>query len=305
MPFNLSAVGRGLAPAVMHCDKDVSVFSFETSLKDSDRFLVTELTNLEQEIVAVKLAFWCRVSGVEPIRLSPILFPSERPFRRLNSDGYSPSGKNTQPKKLSGERSKSLKRENFRQGKKKFAGNTFVLARIFTKQGWKFAVLNRVWFDSRYPARAYRIQNSRKLLRNYILSFFVTLLLILYILLYVSIFIVTDDIIASLRLAQSWSFVINLVKMGIMFICLSTGISIIYMTIPNKRLKLRQSFRGAMTAAALWILATAGFEVYIGNFKNFSNVYGTIGGIIVLLLWLYIVSLAILTGNEVNAMNNS
>jgi len=92
-----------------------------------------------------------RVAGVEPIRLSPILFLSERPFRRLNSDGYSPSGKNTQPKKLSGERSKSLKRANFRPSKKKFADNTFVLAKIFTKDGWKFAVLNRVGFDSRYP----------------------------------------------------------------------------------------------------------------------------------------------------------
>jgi membrane protein len=56
---------------------------------------------------------------------------------------------------------------------------------------------------------------------------------------------------------------------------------------------------GAVAGTFVWLLGTVLFRVYVSNIANFGRTYGFIGGIIVLLLWLYITALAILLGGEV------
>jgi membrane protein len=56
---------------------------------------------------------------------------------------------------------------------------------------------------------------------------------------------------------------------------------------------------GALAGTALWLVGTVLFRVYVSNLANFSRTYGFVGGIIVLLLWLYITALSILFGGEV------
>lgn len=59
---------------------------------------------------------------------------------------------------------------------------------------------------------------------------------------------------------------------------------------------------GSVTGAGLLILTSLGFAWYAQNFGNYSATYGSIGAVIVLMLWLYIAGLAILFGSEVNAL---
>jgi membrane protein len=61
----------------------------------------------------------------------------------------------------------------------------------------------------------------------------------------------------------------------------------------------RELLIGAVAATVLWLIATAGFRTYVGNFADYSQIYGVIGGVIVLLMWLYITALAILLGGEI------
>jgi membrane protein len=61
----------------------------------------------------------------------------------------------------------------------------------------------------------------------------------------------------------------------------------------------RELFIGAVVGTSLWLIATAVFRLYVSNFANFGMTYGVLGGIVVLLLWLYITALAILLGGEV------
>src|SRR5690606_9610773 len=56
---------------------------------------------------------------------------------------------------------------------------------------------------------------------------------------------------------------------------------------------------GAVAGTVIWMLATLLFRIYVSNIANFGRTYGFIGGIIVLLLWLYITALSILLGGEV------
>jgi membrane protein len=61
----------------------------------------------------------------------------------------------------------------------------------------------------------------------------------------------------------------------------------------------RELLLGALAGTALWLVGTLLFRLYVSNLANFSRTYGFVGGIIVLLLWLYITALAILFGGEV------
>ena len=52
----------------------------------------------------------------------------------------------------------------------------------------------------------------------------------------------------------------------------------------------------------MWFLATVGFRAYLQHFGNFATLYGSLGAIMVLLAWMYLISLAILVGAELNAL---
>jgi membrane protein len=51
----------------------------------------------------------------------------------------------------------------------------------------------------------------------------------------------------------------------------------------------------------LWLLATFGFGIYVANFANYNATYGALGAVVVLLMWLFVSSLAVLLGAEINA----
>lgn len=63
-------------------------------------------------------------------------------------------------------------------------------------------------------------------------------------------------------------------------------------------------FVGALLATVLWVLVTLGFRVYVSNFANFNATYGTIGGVIILLMWMYLTMLVILSSGELVAELN-
>jgi membrane protein len=58
---------------------------------------------------------------------------------------------------------------------------------------------------------------------------------------------------------------------------------------------------GSMVATVLWLLASAGFSVYVNNFGSYNKTYGALAGVIVLNLWLYLSCMVILFGAELNA----
>lgn len=75
-----------------------------------------------------------------------------------------------------------------------------------------------------------------------------------------------------------------------------------YMFVPARNVRVRYAFPGAMFATLGWLLATFAFQVYVDNFANYSRLYGTLGAVVALMLWLLITSMIMLLAAEINAL---
>jgi membrane protein len=83
---------------------------------------------------------------------------------------------------------------------------------------------------------------------------------------------------------------------------LLAGVSVLYRFGPNRRPRHRREIRtGALVAVLSWALLSVGFSYYVANFGNYNQVYGSIGAVIAMLVWLWISSFLILLGAVINA----
>ncbi len=78
--------------------------------------------------------------------------------------------------------------------------------------------------------------------------------------------------------------------------------SAVYKLIPSRRIKWREAFPGAVFTSIVWIILSMGFAFYVNNFGKYTDIYGSIGVVIVLMIWLQITSNTILLGGELNAL---
>ena len=79
-------------------------------------------------------------------------------------------------------------------------------------------------------------------------------------------------------------------------------VSAIYHICPDRQVKRwRWITPGSLFAVVMWLLVSLGFKAYVDNFGNYNKVYGSIAGVIVLMLWFYWSGMVLLLGGEINA----
>ena len=94
----------------------------------------------------------------------------------------------------------------------------------------------------------------------------------------------------------------SIVKWPILLALAALAIAILYYATPNvKQPKFRWLSVGALLAIVVWVVASALFGLYIANFANYGKTYGSLAGVIIFLLWLWITNLALLFGAELDA----
>ncbi|MDW7652119.1 MAG: YihY/virulence factor BrkB family protein [Bacillota bacterium] len=96
-----------------------------------------------------------------------------------------------------------------------------------------------------------------------------------------------------------WPFL----RFGIPLLIIFCVFSLLYMYAPDCSLRFREIYPGALFSTFAWLAASQLFAYYVNNFGNFSRTYGSLGGIIVFLVWLYISSSIALLGAEINAVS--
>jgi len=80
------------------------------------------------------------------------------------------------------------------------------------------------------------------------------------------------------------------------------GLAVIYRFGPDVDVKFRFISPGNVVGTALIAFASMGFRLYVSKFANYSTTYGSLGAIIILMLWLYLTGIAVLVGCEINAI---
>ncbi|MGB8000151.1 MAG: YihY/virulence factor BrkB family protein, partial [Anaerobacillus sp.] len=105
-------------------------------------------------------------------------------------------------------------------------------------------------------------------------------------------------------LPESLSFMFAIIRWFLSLSIMIVVFMFIYYYAPNKRLYYKDVLFGSATASVLWQLVSLAFSYYINNFSNYSATYGSLGGVIALMLWFYLTGLVIIIGGEVNATSN-
>jgi membrane protein len=90
-------------------------------------------------------------------------------------------------------------------------------------------------------------------------------------------------------------------KWPVMLVLVLVVLSVLFYASPNAQVRRRLISPGALLALVAWIVASVGFALYVANFGSYDKTYGSLGGVVVFLLWLWITNMAVLLGAEYNA----
>jgi membrane protein len=100
-------------------------------------------------------------------------------------------------------------------------------------------------------------------------------------------------------------YIISSLRFIIGFIILVLFFSIVYKSLPSRKMKFIDQIPGAVIAGAGWVSFSILFSFYVDNFSNYANVYGSLTAIIVLMLWLYTCMYIMFIGAEINFILSS
>ena len=106
----------------------------------------------------------------------------------------------------------------------------------------------------------------------------------------------------ALGLERQTVQIFDVVKWPVLVIAASLLIALLYWAAPNAR---QGGFRwitpGSLLAVVVWVIVSAGLALYISKFDSYNKTYGTLGGVIIFLVWLWLTNVAILLGAEFDA----
>lgn len=181
--------------------------------------------------------------------------------------------------------------------------------------GWTLVigVLTALWSASGYVSafsrsmnRIYQIDEGRGFLKLRAAMLGVTVVVLLLVTLLASMLVLTGPVAKAvgdvLGLGDAAVQVWNIAKWPVVLVLVILIIAILYYATPNvKQPKFRWMSFGALIALVIFLLASLGFGFYVANFSSYNRTYGALGGVIITLLWLWILNLSLLVGAAFDA----
>jgi membrane protein len=153
--------------------------------------------------------------------------------------------------------------------------------------------------------KAYDIEESRPWWKVRLTAIALTIALALFILISFALVIIgptfAEKVAEWFHMGTAFVWTWWILQWPVVFVLVATAIGLCYYFAPDAEQDWVWLTPGSVLATALWLLFSLGFKVYVSNFADYNATYGTIGGVIVMLLWFYASGLAILIGAELNA----
>ncbi len=147
-----------------------------------------------------------------------------------------------------------------------------------------------------------REKDTRNFIWGMIVAYGLTLLLICVVLVALATVVVVPAVLAFVPIGEQKVLVIMGLRWAVALSAVMLGIGALYRFGPSRRTRrLPWITIGALVAAGLWIVVSLLFSLYLSNFSNYDEVYGSLGAVIALLMWFYLSAFVVLLGAELNA----
>lgn len=181
-----------------------------------------------------------------------------------------------------------------------------------------FALVFSVWFPMRAVKglmqdvrQAYHLGKPKRPIVYKIGQFEYTIVLLIVIsltlllsilgekvLLYISQLLPQRIFLLSTYLLGIWQYL----RFALIAILMLTALGMLYEASLDKKQPMKQLLPGISMALISWLIVSIGFSFYVENFANYSFIYGTLGAVMVLLMWLYMTAVVLIMGAELNAI---
>lgn len=149
---------------------------------------------------------------------------------------------------------------------------------------------------------AYDEQEERSFIRLKLETLGLTLFLIFGLLTGMTVMTATPVLLQMLHLGAMAETLSKLVIIAALFVLTLIGLAVLYRYGPSRDTpEIKWSSPGALAACVLWIVGSAGFAFYVANFGSYNESFGALGGVVILLMWLWISAYVIILGAELNA----
>lgn len=153
---------------------------------------------------------------------------------------------------------------------------------------------------------AYDVEETRNFIKARLISIILTLGLVVafIVMLGLPVFgkVIIDLVQQVIPIPEETQILFSLLRWVIAVVVISLVLAFLYRFAPNKSFPIKHVIPGAVTATVLWLGISLGFSFYVSNFANYSSTYGSLGGVIILMLWLYLSGLIFVIGGEINAI---
>jgi membrane protein len=174
-------------------------------------------------------------------------------------------------------------------------------------------LMGALWSASAYVGafgramnRIYEVQEGRPVWKLRPLQLLVTVLTVVLCAAALLILIVSGPVAKSvgdaIGLGATTVTVWNIAKWPLLALVVIGVVALLYYATPNvKQPRFRWISVGAFVAIMVWLLASVGFAFYVANFSSYDKTYGSVAGVVIALLWLWLTNLALLFGAELDA----
>ncbi|MFD2705000.1 YihY/virulence factor BrkB family protein [Salibacterium lacus] len=176
-----------------------------------------------------------------------------------------------------------------------------------------FGIIGTIWSAStglnafiKAMNQAFNVKTPRAFWQTRLLSILLTfaLLVVLILIFVLSIFgdMILQTVTSYLPVQEHTEVLLQMVRRLLSVLVMIALLCSLYYFGPNTRVPMKYVLPGAAAATVMWQLISAGFSFYVQQFGNYSATYGSLGGVIVLMLWLFLTGLTLVIGGEINAI---
>lgn len=147
---------------------------------------------------------------------------------------------------------------------------------------------------------AYEVEETRSFIVVRLISLALTVSLIVAVIVAIILPVFGDlilQLVSSISgISSGMETLLQVLRWAISIVILTAFIMLLYRVAPNKKIPFKHIIPGSVIASVLWQVISLGFSIYVSNFGNYSATYGSLGGIIILMIWFFLTGLILMVG---------